>query len=114
MVGKLVRAYGHESSLTYDTLMRMCEMIERTYLQDLQGLQRGEGYDASSLESVGIIKPIRHEDIEKIVQAALESAKYEGILIKDPATNPPPPEPKIDRSGLTEEGSNLQRILRDY
>lgn len=114
MVGKMVRAYGHEESLTYDLLMRMCEIIERAYLQDLQGLQKGEGYNASNLESVGIIKPIRHEDIEKVVQAALESAKYESIVIKDPATNPPPPEPKIDRSGLTEEGSNLQRILRSY
>jgi hypothetical protein len=114
MVGKLVRAYGHEAALTYDMLMRMCEIIERAYLQDLQGLQIGEGYNASNLESVGIIKPIRHEDIEKVIQAALKTAKYEGITIKDPGTNPPPPEPKIDRSGLTEEGSNLQRILREY
>ena len=114
MVGKLVRAYGHESSLDYDMLMRMCEIVERAYLQDLQGLQNGEGYNASNLESVGIIKPIRHEDIEKVVKAAIEAAEYASPTIKDGLTPPPPREPKIDRSGLTEEGSNLQRILRDY
>jgi hypothetical protein len=114
MVGKVVRAYGHEESLTYDLIMRICEIIERTYLQDLQGLQAGEGYNESNLESVGIIKPIRHEDIEKVVKAAIEAAEYASPTIKDGLTPPPPREPKIDRSGLTEEGSNLQRILRSY
>ncbi len=114
MIGKLVRAYGHEKDITYNLLMRMCEMVERAYLQDLQALQRGGGYNEANLESVGIIKPIRHEDIEKIVRAALESAKYESIPIKDPVSNPAPPEPEMDHSGLSEEGTNLQRILRDY
>jgi hypothetical protein len=114
MVGKLVRAYGHENELSRDMLMRMCEMVERAYLQDLQALQQGQGYNEANLESVGIIKPIRHEDINKVVMAALESAKYNNIAIKDPATNPAPAEPEIDHSGLTEEGSNLQRILKGY
>ncbi len=114
MVGKLVRAYGHEKVLSYDVLMRMCEMVERAYLQDLQGLQRGNGYNESNLESVGIIKPIRHEDIEKVVLAAIKAAEWASPTIKDGLTPPPPREPKIDRSGLTDEGTNLQRILREY
>jgi len=114
MVGKVVRAYGHEEAITYELMMHMCEIIERAYLQDLQCLPRGEGYNASNLESVGIIKPIRHEDIEKIVKAAIEAGEYASIPIKDGITPAPAREPKLDRSGFTEEGSNLQRILRDY
>ena len=114
IVGKLVRAYGHEPDLTYDTLMRLCEMVERTYLQDLQGLQQGQRYNEANLESVGIVKPIRHEDIEKLAMAILERAKYDQPTIKDGVTPAPAGEPKIDRSGLTEEGTSLQRILREY
>jgi hypothetical protein len=114
MVGKVVRAYGHEADLARGLMVRMCEIIDRAYLEDLQTLPSGKGYNESNLESVGIIKPIRHEDIEKVVMAAITAAEYASPAIKHGLTPPPPKEQKIARSGFTEEGSNLQRILRDY
>lgn len=114
MIGKLVRAYGHEDVIDHNSLMRMCEMVERAYLQDLQGLVSGQGYNEASLESVGIIKPIRHEDIERALQATLERADYMNPTIKDNFTLPPPERPQLIRSGLTGEGATIQRVLRDY
>jgi hypothetical protein len=114
MIGKVIRAYGNEEALTYELMLHMCEIIQRAYLSDLQYLAAGAGYNESNLESVGAIKPIRHEDIEAIVKQAVEAGEYAAIPIKNGMTPAPAREPKMARSGLTEEGANLQRILSNY
>lgn len=114
MIGKVIRAYGHESELGYELMLHMCEIIQRAYLSDLECLPLGSGYNESNLESVGVIKPIRHEDIEKIVKQAIEAGEYAAIPIKGDLTIPPLRDPKMERAGFTEEGTNLQRILREY
>lgn len=114
MIGKVIRAYGHESGLSYELMLNMCEIIQRAYLSDLQCLPLGRGYNESNLESVGVIKPIRHEDIEKIVKQAVDAGEYAAIPVKGDLTIPPVRDPKMDRAGFTKEGANLQRILKDY
>ncbi len=114
MIGKVIRAYGNEEDLTYELMLHMCEIIQRAYLSDLQYLVAGVGYNESNLESVGVIKPIRHEDIEAVVKQAVEAGEYAAIPIKDGITPAPAREPKIVRSGLTEEGASLQRVLSSY
>lgn len=114
MIGKVVRAFGHEEDLSYELMLHMCEIIHRAYLKDLQHLEAGSGYSESNLESIGVIMPIRHKDIENIAKQAIEAGEYAAIPIKDGMTPTPAREPKMQRSGLTEEGANLQRILSSY
>ncbi|OGY23549.1 MAG: hypothetical protein A2Y57_01680 [Candidatus Woykebacteria bacterium RBG_13_40_7b] len=112
MIGKVFRAFMRED-FTPDKMMHLCEIIERTYLQDLKSLSNPNARkNASNLESVGIKKPIRHEEINQAIETAVEKAKMSsGIHDKYDLmrlnTN-------VKESGLTPEGDELRRILANY
>lgn len=124
MIGKVFRAYMHEDNLTTEQLIYLCEIIERTYLQDLVSLQKSEVHNESNLESVGIRKPMRVEDINKAileaVNQAVEEATSRAGVIKEAftaeqiAASEKKALAQVEKSGLTDEGHNLMRILRSY
>lgn len=113
MVGKVFRAFMREEDLTPGKMIHLCEIIEKAYLQDLKSLPDPNARkNASNLESVGIKKPIRHEDINEAIAASSEKAvkrvgiHAEGDLTRLDAT--------VKESGLTPEGDELRRILANY
>lgn len=122
MVGKAIRAYMHETELTLNQLITLCEVIERTYVQDLISLEKSEIHNDVHLESVGIKKPIRVEDINKAMEAvanqAVEEATSRAGVIKEAFTAEQIEGKKeitqVQQSGFTDLGSNLMRILRSY
>ena len=113
MIGKVFRAFMHETDLTTNQLVYMCEIIERTYLQDLISLQKSEVHNETNLESVGIRKPMRVEDVNKAIDAAISRMLAQMPVVREGPINTDE-EPKVVQSGLTDAGYNLQRILRSY
>lgn len=122
MVGKVIRAYMHEDELTIEQLILLCEVIERTYVQDLISLEKSEIHNDVHLESVGIKKPIRVEDINNAMEAVanqvVEEATSRAGAIKEMFTAEPTEGKQVmtqvQQSGFTDLGSNLVRILRSY
>jgi len=118
MVGKLFRAFMHEDNMTTAQLIYLCEIIERAYLQDLQSLQKSEVHNDVNLENIGVKKPLRSEDIDQLIGEALkhyEEQQDRNMQLASRGISPATPKyPRLTNSGLTEEGYNLQRILRTY
>lgn len=118
MMGKIFRAYMHEDDLTTEQLIYLCEIIERTYLQDLISLQKSEIHNDVNLESVGIKKPLRVEDVDKAIADALseyDNTKERNTSLVSKSLSPVSFKvAKIPQSGLTDAGFNLTRILRSY
>lgn len=112
MIGKIFHAFMREG-FTPAKMIHLCEIIERTYLQDLNSLPNPNARkNASNLESVGIKKPIRHEDINKAIEDAMEKTK-KGMQIHD-KIDIMRLNPTVEESGLTPEGDELRRILANY
>lgn len=124
MVGKIFRAFMHEDDLTTQKVIHLCEIIERTYLDDLISIRDDKPYNDSNLEAVGIKKPIRHEDIDAVTtelsHKIFELIKSSKGIIEDEfminlnSVRMKNLDTKIDRSGLTDEGSTLKRLLTSY
>jgi Cdc6-like AAA superfamily ATPase len=114
IIGKLFRAYMHENDMSSDHLIHLCEIVERTYLEDLINLKKDKFENESNLEAVGIQKPIRHEDIDILTNNILKVAEWYSIQIKPYPFEELKANVKIARSGLTQEGYDIQRIMREY
>lgn len=113
MIGKVFRAYMREDEMTVTQLIYLCEIIERTYLQDLVSIQKSEIHNDVNLESVGIKKPLRTEDVNNAVEAAMARLMKKMPIVHE-TTIDADKEPVIQESGLTDAGYHLQRILRSY
>ena len=121
MIGKVFQAYMAEE-ITLNQLIYLCEIIERTYLQDLISVEKSEVHNDVNLENVGIKKPIRVEDINKAVEIAVNQAVEEATsragVVKEVFTAEPASGKKVvaqvEQSGFTDEGYELMRILRSY
>ena len=128
MIGQVFRAYMHEDEITTNLLVYLCEIIERAYLKDLTDLGNNTVTNDVNLENVGIKKPVRIEDINNVVQRAVDQAvakatSQSGVVREAPATvqlarlesiKLAPSHIQIKQSGLTQEGYTLQRILQTY
>lgn len=66
-----------------------------------------------NLEGIGIKKPIRAEDINRVI-VALNSRILKQIPIVHEAPINDEGDPEVIESGFTDTGANLRRILRDY
>lgn len=114
MIGKVFRAYMHEDNITTEQLIYLCEIIERTYLQDLVSLEKSEFTNDSNLESVGIRKPIRVEDINRALKAFGMDIENKIPTVKEGILQMTNDKAEVEQSGLTDAGYKLQRILRSY
>lgn len=115
MAGKVMRAFMHEVSMGFDQIVYLCEIIDRAHLDDLISLEKNDIHNDSNLEAVGIKKPMRVEDINIAIKAAMDSALSKIPILKEGQEYPTGiRNPTVTESGLTEEGANLQRILRNY
>lgn len=115
MVGKVFRAFMHEEGLTTAQLVTLCEMIEKGYVDDLIELSKKEDgrWNDAHLESVGIKKPMRVEDINKAINAAMARMLKQMPVIREGSINDEE-EPQVVQSGFTEPGDLLRRILQTY
>jgi hypothetical protein len=117
MIGKVFEAYMSEE-INLDQLIYLCEIIEKTYLQDLISLEKSEIHNDINLENVGIKKPLRVEDINKLLEEALQKAaenESRNLTLVSRGISPTAPKfPKLEQPGLTDEGYSLMRILRSY
>lgn len=118
MVGKVFLAFMHEDAMTTDHVITLSEMIEKAYLSDLLALSKiseisiGQ-WDDTHLESVGIKKPMRVEDVNKAINAAMARMLKQMPVIREGPINDTE-EPQVIESGFTEMGDILIRILRTY
>ncbi len=117
MVGKVFRAFMHDDAMTTNHVITLSEMIEKAYLSDLVELskvQTGIGqWDDTHLESVGIKKPMRVEDVNKAINAAMARMLKQMPVLREGPINDTE-EPQVIESGFTEMGDMLIRILRTY
>ncbi len=118
MVGKVMRAFIREEGLAGNQVIQLAEMIEKSYLSDLQALARpdnapGEPWNDVNLESVGIKKPMRVEDVNLAIRAAIARLDARMPVVHE-APVADKGEPMVFESGFTEAGTNLHRILREY
>ena len=122
MLGKVVRASMNDPEVTFDHVITLSEMIEKAYLKDLTALSKGkkngiQGWDDTHLESVGIKKPMRVEDVNSAIDAAISQLKQETPALQDRSTQNGYTilyKPEIVESGFTDMGSLLVRILQEY
>ncbi len=118
MIGKVFRAYMHEDGVTNDDVLTLSQMIEKAYLSDLIALsikdgESGNRWNDANLESVGIKKPMRVEDINKAINAAMARMLKQMPVIREGPINDSE-EPQVIESGFTDRGTLLKRILQEY
>ncbi len=118
MVGKVVRAYMHEDDLSTAELIELCEIIDKAYTGDLTALANDEqrpSWNDVNLESVGIKKPMRVEDVNQAIKAAIDRTVSRIPVLKEYDEQPTGvKDPVVLESGFTNIGSKLQSILRTY
>jgi hypothetical protein len=115
MAGKIVRAFMHEDSMTFEEVIYLCEIVEKAHLDDLNSLTKGDVYNNSNLEAVGIKKPMRSEDVNVAIQAAIDRVMSKMPIVHEHDEYPTGvKDPSVLESGLTDEGQKLQIILRTY
>lgn len=116
MIGKVIRAKIDEG-FSYDVMVGLCEMIEKAYLSDLLALARKDGesgpdWNDVNLEGVGIKKPMRSEEINDAISAAMNALQREMPTIREKPLPISLKKPRVYESGLTEAGAMLRRILQ--
>lgn len=120
MIGKIMRAYMHEDDLSTPELIELCEIIDKAYTRDIVALARpdneqGYNWNDVNLESVGIKKPMRVEDVNQAIRAAVDRAVSRVPILREYDEQPTGVrEPVVVESGFTDIGSKLQTILRTY
>jgi hypothetical protein len=118
MIGKIFHAHMREDEITTAHVIMLSEMVEKAYLSDLLALARpdgapGERWNDANLESVGIKKPMRVEDVNKAVSAAMSRMLKQMPMVHE-APIDDSDELVVLESGFTDQGALLQRILREY
>lgn len=117
MIGKVFRVYMREDGITTAQLIYLCEIIERAYLQDLEKLRHGVMYNNANLESIGIKKPLNEDAVNELIQKAMKQAdenrEREFSSVRRGMSAPIPVYPAMNELGLTPEGFELIRILRE-
>ncbi len=117
-IGRVFRAYMSEQSISTKDLIQMCEIIERTYVDDLGRIVDGLPVNEASLETVGIKKTIRHEDINKIIADAFKQydkhKERELSSARNGMTVPSVQIPGLLGYDYTDIGIKLINILRSY
>lgn len=104
MLAKVFRAYVAED-MKIDEFVRLCEMIDKSYLSDLLGLQNQERYDSQGLVNSGIKNALDMKNIyEQINRALGQSIAMGGMSSVAPSFD----------AGFTKDGANLRRILKTY
>jgi uncharacterized protein YaiI (UPF0178 family) len=118
MLGKIFRAYMHEDDLSTQQLIYLSEIIERAYLQDLVALQNNEVFNSENLESVGIKRAIRNEDVNGLLEKAFndyEEQQDRNFLAQSKGiTHANIRLPMMPESQMTDAGLQLAHILREY
>lgn len=104
VLGKVFRAYVAEDMST-DDLVLLCEMVDRAYLQDLNGLENDKYYNSQGLVNSGIKNTINMRQI------AEEVDKHMGYAISMGGMTTVGP--NFD-AGFSKAGGELRRILREY
>jgi hypothetical protein len=114
MIGQVFRAFMHEDKIKTEDVITLSEMIEKAYIRDLLALKEDSGeWDDTYLESVGIKKPMRTEDINEAISNAVDKVMQE-IPIARETPKYDIPGHEIMESGLTDMGFLLKRILQEY
>ncbi len=104
MLAKVFRAYVAED-MKIDEFVRLCEMIDKTYLSDLIGLQNQDRYTSQGLVNSGIKKALDMQNIYEQINRALGQSVQMGHMSHV--------QPNFD-AGFTDDGANLRRILKTY
>lgn len=86
-------------------------------MQDLERLRDGGMYNDANLESVGIKKPLSTEAVNELITKAMKQAdenrEREFSSVRRGMSAPIPVYPSLSELGLTPEGFELIRILKD-
>lgn len=117
-IGKALVVFMRDDDFSLEELITVCEIIEKAYLADLRALKNSKPTNEARLESIGVRKPIRVEDINRAVDVAMK----ESVTRMEERLNTVRPggfsrpaitgtETKLRQSGYTELGTRLLTVL---